>query len=199
MSARTEIGVAGGTRWKGWMESITKNRQPLPALRAMVARAYGGDQVPDGGGGGLASWGTGGSTWPTGSARSGLVAQMAAMRLMHVGFDAHVVGEATAPAIGSGDGLLVISGSGETPVTLHQAHRAVMAGATLLAITSRPESPLARQASAVLAVQVPGSHQFGGSLFEQSALLLLDALILDLTAEDPDAHTVMRARHVNLE
>ena len=30
------------------MESITKNRQPLPALRAMVARAYGGDQVPAG-------------------------------------------------------------------------------------------------------------------------------------------------------
>lgn len=34
------------------MESITKNRQPLPALRAMVARAYGGDQVP----GGDAGW-----------------------------------------------------------------------------------------------------------------------------------------------
>jgi 6-phospho-3-hexuloisomerase len=135
----------------------------------------------------------------SGQGRSGLVAQMAAMRLMHVGFDAHVVGEATAPAIGGGDGLLVVSGSGETPVTLHLAHRAALAGATLLAITSRPESQLARQASVVLAVQVPGSHQFGGSLFEQSALLLLDALILDLTAEDPDAYTVMRARHVNLE
>jgi aminoglycoside phosphotransferase (APT) family kinase protein len=30
------------------MESITKNRQPLETLRAMVARAYGPDQVPDG-------------------------------------------------------------------------------------------------------------------------------------------------------
>ena len=79
------------------------------------------------------------------------------------------------------------------------AHRAALADATLLAITSRPQSPLARQASLVLAVRVPGSRQFGGSLFEQSALLLLDALILDLTAEDPDAYTIMRARHVNLE
>ena len=38
---------------------------------------------------------------------------------MHVGFDAHAVGEATAPAVGMGDGLVMISGSGETPVTLH--------------------------------------------------------------------------------
>src|SRR6266540_1789368 len=29
------------------MESITKNRQPVETLRAMVARAYGPDQVPD--------------------------------------------------------------------------------------------------------------------------------------------------------
>ena len=32
-----------------------------------------------------------------GQGRSGLVAQMVAMRLMHVGFEAHVVGEATTP------------------------------------------------------------------------------------------------------
>lgn len=32
------------------MESITKNRQPLSVLRAMVARAYGNDQVPAGDG-----------------------------------------------------------------------------------------------------------------------------------------------------
>src|SRR5690242_20403364 len=30
------------------MESITKNRQSPAALRAMVARAYGADQVPSG-------------------------------------------------------------------------------------------------------------------------------------------------------
>jgi len=30
------------------VESITKNRQPVPVLRAMVARAYGEDQVSDG-------------------------------------------------------------------------------------------------------------------------------------------------------
>ena len=38
---------------------------------------------------------------------------MVAMRLMHVGFEAHVVGEATTPSIAEGDRLMVFSGSGE--------------------------------------------------------------------------------------
>jgi hypothetical protein len=47
--------------------------------------------------------------------------------------------------------------------------------------------------------QARGTGQFGGTLFEQSALLLLDALILDLTARDPQAHSAMQARHANLQ
>lgn len=35
----------------------------------------------------------------TGQGRSGLVAQMAAMRSMHLGYESHMVGEATAPSI----------------------------------------------------------------------------------------------------
>jgi 6-phospho-3-hexuloisomerase len=41
--------------------------------------------------------------------------------------------------------------------------------------------------------------QYGGSLFEQSTLLLLDAVILDLTAGDAQAYAVMQARHANLQ
>ncbi len=41
--------------------------------------------------------------------------------------------------------------------------------------------------------------QFGGSLFEQSALLLLDAVVLDLTTGNPRAYDEMQARHANLE
>jgi 6-phospho-3-hexuloisomerase len=112
----------------------------------------------------------------SGQGRSGLVAQMVAMRLMHTGFDAHAVGEPTAPSIGEGDGLVMFSGSGETPVALHLARLALGFGACMLAVTS----------------------QFGGSLFEQSALLL-DAVVLDVTAEDPQAHDLMKARHTNLQ
>jgi 6-phospho-3-hexuloisomerase len=135
----------------------------------------------------------------SGQGRSGLVAQMAAMRLMHVGFDAHAVGEATTPSIGEGDGLVMISSSGETPVTLHLARLALGFGARMLAVTTRADSTLAVLAHAVIDVPTVGTGQFGGSLFEQSALLLLDAMILDITAGDPQAHAVMKARHTNLQ
>jgi 6-phospho-3-hexuloisomerase len=135
----------------------------------------------------------------TGQGRSGLVAQMAAMRLMHVGFDAHAVGGATAPSVGAGDGLVIFSGSGETPVTLHFARLAQGFAARTLAITAHADSTLASLADAVIAVPTAGTRQFGGSLFEQGALLLFDALVLDLTAGDPEVYAVMQARHANLE
>ena len=135
----------------------------------------------------------------SGQGRSGLVAQMAAMRLMHVGFDAHAVGEATAPAISKGDGLVMISGSGETPAALHIARLAVDYGAHMLAVTARVDSTLAQHAHAVIEVPIGGTGQFGGTLFEQSALLLLDAVILKITADDPQAYAVMKARHTNLQ
>lgn len=135
----------------------------------------------------------------SGQGRSGLVAQMVAMRLTHVGFNAHAVGEATAPSIGQGDGLVMISGSGETPVTLHFARLAVDSGARMLAVTTSADSALAGLADAVIEVPTAGSRQFGGSLFEQSALLLLDAVILDLTAGDQQAYAAMHARHTNLQ
>jgi 6-phospho-3-hexuloisomerase len=133
-----------------------------------------------------------------GQGRSGLVAQMAAMRLMHAGFDVHAVGEATAPSIAADDGLLVVSGSGETPVTLHLAELAVGFGARLMAVTTRADSTLAGLADAVIEVPTAGTRQFGGSLFEQTALLLLDAVILDVTVTDPHANAAMQARHTNL-
>ncbi|TMJ39929.1 MAG: SIS domain-containing protein [Alphaproteobacteria bacterium] len=58
----------------------------------------------------------------SGQGRSGLAAQMAAMRFMHIGRAVHFVGEVSAPSIRKGDALLVISGSGETPVSVGFAH-----------------------------------------------------------------------------
>jgi 6-phospho-3-hexuloisomerase len=135
----------------------------------------------------------------SGQGRSGIVARMIAMRLMHLGFDVHVVGETTAPSIGARDGLLMLSSSGETPVSVHLARLAAEAGARILAVTTRPDSSLAAMANVVVPVPIPASKQFGGSLFEQAALMLLDALILDLTSDDPHAHDLMQRRHTNLE
>ena len=135
----------------------------------------------------------------SGQGRSGLVAQMAAMRLMHLGFDAHAIGEATAPSIGRGDGLVMFSGSGETPVTLHLAGLAREFGADILAFTTRTDSTLAGLAEVVIEVPVAETVQFGGSLFEQSALLLFDVVVLELTQRDPAAYELMQRRHTNLQ
>lgn len=135
----------------------------------------------------------------SGQGRSGLVAQMTAMRLMHLGFDAHATGEATAPSVEAGDGIVMLSGSGETPVTVHIARRALSSGARMLAVTTHAQSTLAGLAHAVIEVPTAGTTQFGGTLFEQGALLLLDAVILDLTTATPDAHSAMQARHTNLQ
>lgn len=108
-------------------------------------------------------------------------------------------GKVTAPSISEGDRLLMLSASGETPVSLHLARRAAELGAQVVAITTRADSSLAVIADVVVAVPVHGSRQFGGSLFEQASLVLFDALIIDLTRDDADAYAVMRRRHTNLE
>ena len=50
-----------------------------------------------------------------GSGRSGLAMRSFAMRLIHLGLSAHVVGETTTPRITDRDLLLIGSGSGSTP------------------------------------------------------------------------------------
>jgi 6-phospho-3-hexuloisomerase len=135
----------------------------------------------------------------SGQGRSGLAAQMAAMRFMHMGRSAHFVGEPTAPSIRAGDGLALVSGSGETPVSIHFARIAKTEGAEIVLITREPKSPLATLADLVFPVSVRGSDQFGGSLFEQASLIVLDAVVLEITASARDAHQQMLHRHTNLQ
>jgi 6-phospho-3-hexuloisomerase len=135
----------------------------------------------------------------SGQGRSGLAAQMAAMRLMHVGRNVHFVGEVTSPSIRKGDGLVVISGSGETPVSVNFARIANAEGAEVIVFTRAAKSALAVLADAALLVPVEKTQQFGGSLFEQSSLILFDAIILEIAQRIPDAHQRMLRRHTNLQ
>lgn len=135
----------------------------------------------------------------SGQGRSGLVAEMAAMRFMHIGRMVHCVGEASAPSIRRGDGLLVVSGSGETAVSVGFARVAKAEGAKLVTLTHKPHGTLASIADVVLHVPVEDTVQFGGSLFEQACLILLDGVILNLTQALPDAHQRMLHRHANLQ
>lgn len=142
-----------------------------------------------------------------GAGRSGLALQMTAMRLMHLGLVVHVVGETTTPAAGPGDVLLTASGSGTTTSIVRAAETARSAGSTVVAITTAPESPLSRLSAEVLVVPAAAkldrsgaaSAQYAGSLFEQTVVLVGDALFdalwkrSGLTADD------LWPRHANLE
>jgi 6-phospho-3-hexuloisomerase len=141
-----------------------------------------------------------------GEGRSGLVGRMFAMRLMHLGMQAFVVGETTTPAIGEGDLLIAISGSGETGTVVLMASGACTAGARLAAVTANPESRLAELAD--LTVRIPTQHklqgsssrQYGGSLFEQTTLLLFETMISMLAAGDAaTGFASLAKRHANLE
>ncbi len=124
---------------------------------------------------------------------------MAAMRFMHVGRNVHFVGEVTAPSIRAGEGLIVVSGSGETPVSVNFARIAKTEGAEVILFTRTPKSALASVADAMLLVPVEKTRQFGGSLFEQSSLILFDAIVLEIARRIPEAHQRMLRRHTNLQ
>ncbi|MBK0419053.1 SIS domain-containing protein [Leucobacter sp. CSA1] len=132
----------------------------------------------------------------TGQGRSGLAARMVAMRFMHMDLPSSFVGEATAPSIAAGDTLVVISGSGKTPVSVNFAEVARGVGARVLLVTHQQESPLQDLADAAIVIPAT-SAQFGGTLFEESALVLLDSIVLDQMNRRGTPHELMAARHTN--
>jgi 6-phospho-3-hexuloisomerase len=142
-----------------------------------------------------------------GAGRSGLALKMAAMRLMHLGLVVHVAGEVTTPAIGLGDLLLVASGSGATAGPVHAAEVAVRAGAQVLALTATPASKLATLAQGVIVIPAAAkqdhggmrSEQYAGALFEQSTLLVMDAMFQAMWREGGASAEELWKRHANLE
>ena len=142
-----------------------------------------------------------------GAGRSGLALKMTAMRLMHLGLEVHVVGEVTSPAIASGDVLLVASGSGTTGAIVRAAETAHGVGASILALTTAPESPLGRLAKVTVVIPAATkqdhvghvSAQYSGGLFEQSVLLVGDALFHTLWQLSGFTAEELWPRHANLE
>ncbi|MFC5850233.1 6-phospho-3-hexuloisomerase [Deinococcus petrolearius] len=142
-----------------------------------------------------------------GAGRSGLMVRAFAMRLTQLGITAYVVGETTTPAVAPGDLLLVASGSGETGGLVQMARQARAVGAAVALVTLAPRSALGELAG--VRVTLPGVVKDGAdagrsvqpmaSLFEQTLLLFLDALVLDLMRRLDQTSADMYTRHANLE
>ena len=142
-----------------------------------------------------------------GEGRSGLAIQMAAMRLMHLGLEVHVVGEVTAPSIETGDLLIACSGSGNTHGVVDLVQTAQKMDVKIAVITTNQNSSLGKLGQIVIQIETASkqssdhlqSKQFAGSLFEQSTLLLFDALFYFLSHHLNKSDEVLMAKHTNLE
>jgi len=146
----------------------------------------------------------------SGAGRSRLAVMAFCMRLMHMGFNAHMVGEVTTPGIEPGDLLIIGSGSGETSTLSCHATKAKDIGASLALITISPQSSIGRLADVVIQIHAPSPKAAGtgsitesiqpmGALFEQSLFLLLDVVILLLMESKKDSSANMFKKHANLE
>lgn len=142
-----------------------------------------------------------------GRGRSGLQMRAFAMRLMHAGLTAHVVDDVTTPAIAAGDLLVVGSGSGGTASLVQYATRAKVLGAQLGLITTSSRSVIGKMADVKVVIRAAspkiagngGSMQPMANLFEQSLLITLDMLTIQLMAAKGLTTEMMFARHANLE
>lgn len=142
-----------------------------------------------------------------GAGRSGLALRMTAMRLMHLGLVVHVVGDVTTPAITAGDALLAASGSGSTAGIVRAAETAHAAGASVLVLTTAAESPLADLADVTVVLPAAQkqdhrgtlSAQYSGALFEQSVLVVGDAVFHTLWQASGATAEELWPRHANLE
>ena len=152
-----------------------------------------------------------------GAGRSGLVARAFTMRMMHLGINVHIIGGIVTPAIGKGDLVLLISGSGESTSVANSARIAKKVGAKICLITSYPRSTTGKIADYTVNIkgrtklkgekdfllrQMKGEHYALaplGTLFEISVLVFLDSLIVELMDKLKITEDDMRVRHATIE
>jgi 6-phospho-3-hexuloisomerase len=143
-----------------------------------------------------------------GVGREGLMMRALAMRLYHMGLDAHVAGDMSCPPVGAGDLLVVSAGPGGFSTVNGLIGVAKDAGARVACITAQPQGSAAALADHVLVIPAQtmaddqgtsGSVLPMGSLYEGAQYLTFELLVLALRDHLGVSAQAMRARHTNLE
>jgi 6-phospho-3-hexuloisomerase len=154
-----------------------------------------------------------------GAGRSGLVAKAFAMRLMHLGLQAYVVGETITPAMNKGDAMVVFSGSGRTKTVADIAETAKEIGAHICLISSNKDSRIGKIADCCVVIehhrdnveddavefeirQMMGDHKsFAplGTLFETVSMIFADAVVSRLMEITKTDESALKNRHTNIE
>jgi len=152
-----------------------------------------------------------------GCGRSGLVSKSFGMRLAHLNLPVFVVGETITRPIKIGDLLISITGSGNTNTVVNISQIAKNNGAIVAVITSNKESQCGKLANVL--VEIPGRTKDGapkdylerqvigthttmspmGTLFEDTAQIFLDGIIVELMYALEATEKDMSKLHANLE
>ena len=140
--------------------------------------------------------------------REGLGLKFFVMRLMHLGKDAHWAWDDTAPACGKGDVFIASCGSGGYNHIFYTAQKAKERGATFIAVTASPDSEFAKLADIVVFLPAAAylakgdlvpTKQPMGNLYEQSAVIMYDMMVMALKDMMGVTYEEMEARHRNYE
>jgi len=140
--------------------------------------------------------------------RTGFILRCFCMRLMHLGYSVYFCGETVTPAITGSDLLIVLSGSGETPSTLEAVRLAKQYEAETYGILGNIESRIGSLVDHSLHLPgttklcregEPESAQMAGSLFEQSAFLFLEAVVLKIYQTRKKDVGSVSSRHAVIE
>jgi len=128
----------------------------------------------------------------------GLLAKGFTTKLTYLGYETYFIGETLMPSPSRDDLLIAISESGEADYTVKAARIAKNLGATVVAITSRPQSTLGKLADLNIEIkwkeEAPKEEEelkeregelltLNSSLFEIATLALLNAIMSELADE----------------
>jgi 6-phospho-3-hexuloisomerase len=141
-----------------------------------------------------------------GAGQSGIIMHIMAMLLMQIGFKAHIAGDATTPAIRSGDLLIAASYSGRTSMTKLYTEKARKTGARVALLTANPASDIASDSDHIVIISTAyergclnGSVYYKGDDFVHALHLLIHWIIRRVNEQTGICETDMLSKHANLE
>ena len=143
-----------------------------------------------------------------GVGREGLMMRALAMRLYHMGLDAHVVGDMSTPPLGPGDLLVVSAGPGSFATVAALVAVAAGDGAHTACVTAQPSGNVPQACDLVLTLpaQTMADDRGAttsvlpmGSLYEGAQYIAFELVVLLLRERLGVTAEAMRARHTNLE
>jgi 6-phospho-3-hexuloisomerase len=143
-----------------------------------------------------------------GAGRVGLMMKTFAMRLNHLNLDSYFLGDVNLPKTGLGDLIIIGSGSGNTKSVVSIAEIAKKNKLDVIAITANSHSRIANLSTSLINLNCQtketgllprNSIQPMTTLFEQSLLIFLDSLVLELMNKLNEDHDSMSKRHNVIE